>query len=251
MDALTLLIVDDEPPARKKLRSFLEEEKGAGEWRILEAGNGIDAARMIREEKPDIVFLDIQMPGMTGFEVIDVVGTVNMPAVVFVTAYDQYAIEAFDVQAVDYLLKPFHNERFRKAFQRAQEKLNSGTASEEVNRIMEHVGKSAAPPDRIMVKKGQRYFFVKTSDIIHISAEEKYVRIHTATESYLMRDSMIRMEKRLDSARFIRIHRSSIVNIDHIKEVQPWTHGDYVVILKEGTKLNLSRRYSDRLLQTF
>jgi len=252
---MKILIVDDEQPARRKIRSYLAEESGIGS--ILEAGNGVDAVRLIEEEKPDLVFLDIQMPGMTGFEVIEAVGIDNMPVVVFVTAYDQYAVDAFEVEAVDYLLKPYDQERFRKSFTRAvgqvkvrADGVGDGAASV-VRRLLEEVDKGRGYAGRIMVKKGPRFFFIKTGEIAYISAEEKYVKLHTGGDVYLIRETMARMEGRLDPAVFARIHRSTIVNIDHIKEIQPWTHGDYVVILKDGTTLNLSRRFSDRLLSRF
>jgi two-component system LytT family response regulator len=255
MKEMKILIVDDEQPARRKIRAYLAEESGIGS--VLEAGNGVDAVRLIEEEKPDLVFLDIQMPGMTGFEVIEAVGTDNMPVVVFVTAYDQYAVDAFEVEAVDYLLKPYDQERFRKSFTRAvgQVKVRANGvgngAASVVRRLLEEVNKGRGYAGRIMVKKGPRFFFIKTGEIAYISAEEKYVKLHTEGDVYLIRETMSRIEGRLDPAVFARIHRSSIVNIDFIKEIQPWTHGDYVVILKDGTKLNLSRRFSERLLGKF
>jgi len=251
LNRLKLLIVDDEPPARKKIRTFLEAQENAPHMLISEAGNGIDALHMINEEAPDLVFLDIQMPGMTGFEVIEAVGVENMPAVVFVTAYDQYAIDAFEVQAIDYLLKPFHLERFNKSLSRALEKIETGKErpKDDMLRLLEQLTQGKKFSHRVMVKKGERYFFVKVRDIMYISAEEKYVKLHAAGETYLIRDTMSAMENRLDPALFARIHRSYIVNVDCIKEVQPWTHGDYVVLMKDGAKLSLSRRYSDRILK--
>lgn len=246
MNRLRILIVDDEPPARKKLRSFLDKEKKVSS--IIEAENGIRAVECIHEKKPDLVFLDIQMPKMTGFEVIEAIGVDKMPVVVFVTAYDQYAIEAFEVQAVDYLLKPFDRERFGKSFERAVERIamkkdNIAAIHQLLNRMRE--GEKYL--ERILVSIGQRYFFIKVAEIAYISAAEKYVNLHTETKSYLVRDTMARLEQRLDPVRFARIHRSTIVNVDFIKEMQPWAHGDYVVILKNGEKLTASRRYRERL----
>ncbi len=251
MKKMKILIVDDERPARRKIRAYLAEEGGIGS--ILEAENGVEAVRLIGEGGVDLVFLDIQMPGMTGFEVIEAVGIDHMPVVVFVTAYDQYAIDAFEVEAVDYLLKPFDQERFRKSFTRAVGRVKSRDvgADSVVRRLLEEVNKSKGYVRRIMVKKGPRFFFVRVDEIAYISAEEKYVKLHTEGDEYLIRETMSRMEGRLDPGVFARIHRSTIVNIDYIKEIQPWTHGDYVVILKDGTKLNLSRRFSDRLLSKF
>jgi len=246
MHNIKILIVDDEQPARKKIRSFLKEETEIGS--VLEAENGIEAVKKIHEENPDLVFLDIQMPGMTGFEVIESVGVGNMPVLVFVTAYDQYAIDAFEVQAIDYLLKPYDQDRFRKSFTRALKQLelkHSNTAV--LKNLLNEIKSEKEYLDRIMVNIGHRFFYIKTSNIIYISAEEKYVNLHTERDQYLVRDTMNNMEQKLDPAKFKRIHRSHIVNIDFIKEMQPSSHGDYVVILKDGTKLTLSRRFRDRL----
>lgn len=245
---LHVLVVDDEQPARKKLHSFLKQEPGIDS--IIEAKNGIEAAQLIREKGPDLVFLDIQMPGMNGFEVIEAVGVNNMPPVVFVTAYDQYAIDAFEVEAVDYLLKPYHQERFKKSFNRARQQIEAGNEhSAVIQRLLAEVHKGKKYLQRIMVKKGPRFFFVKTQNILYISAEEKYVKLHTAEGSHLIRETMGRMEERLDPSVFARIHRSTIVNLDFIAEIQPWSHGDSIVILKSGEKLTLSRRFRDRLLE--
>lgn len=243
---LNILIVDDEQPARKKILSYLQEEENVAS--VREAENGLEAVRMIRKKKPDLVFLDIQMPGMNGFEVIDSIGPKNMPPVIFVTAFDQYAVDAFEVQALDYLLKPFDKTRFQKSYSRAREKWGSGENEQEVIRnLLNAVKKEESRLGHILVQKQSRYFPVKKDNIIHISSYEKYVRLHTREGVYLLRKTMQRMEEDLDSSKFIRIHRSSIVNVDFIKEIQPWSHGDGIVILKDGTRLTLSRRYRDRL----
>jgi len=248
MRDIKILIADDEQPARKKIRSLLREEKGIGS--IIEAENGIEAVRKIQGENPDLVFLDIQMPGMTGFEVIESVGVENMPVVVFVTAFDQYAINAFEVQAIDYLLKPFDQERFRKSLNRALKQVELKNSNVVVlKNLLNEIRSEKEYLDRIMVNVEQRFFYIKTSDVIYISAEEKYVNLHTKKDQYLVRDTMNNLEQKLDSAKFKRIHRSHIVNIDFIKEIQPLSHGDYVVILKDGTRLTLSRRYRDRLFK--
>jgi two-component system LytT family response regulator len=246
MQGIRVLIVDDEQPARKKLHSFLAKEEGVAS--VIEAENGVEAARLIRENEPDLVFLDIQMPGMNGFEVIESVRGESMPAVVFVTAYDQYAIEAFEVQAVDYLLKPFDHERFKKSFSRAVERIQFKSENATIfKRLLEEMHREEKYLKRIMVNAGSRFFFVKTGEIMFVSAEEKYVKLHTEKETHLVRETMNGMEERLDPAKFARIHRSNIVNIDFIKEIQPWSHGDYVVILKNGTRLTLSRRFRERI----
>ena len=247
MKGLDVLIVDDEQPARRKLRSYLKKEAGIDA--IFEAENGIDAVSRIRKSHPDLVFLDIQMPGLNGFEVIEKVGIESMPAVIFVTAYDEYALDAFEVQAVDYLLKPFDEERFRKSFSRAKAQIQTGSQNAAFfKNLLSEVYKEKKYLHRIMVKKGSRYLFVNTSEISYISAYEKYINLHTREGTHLVRDTMNRMESRLDPDDFARIHRSSIVNLNYVKELQPWSHGDCIVILKDGTRLNLSRRYRDKLL---
>lgn len=246
MRDIRILIVDDEQPARKKIKTFLEKEENIDA--IFDATNGVEAVRLIDEKEPDLVFLDIQMPGMNGFEVIETVGVENMPAVVFVTAYDQYAINAFEVQAVDYLLKPFDEERFRKSFHRALKQMRSDSVHlAAIQGLLDEIRKEKKYLEKIMVNVGHRYFFIPTCDIAYISAEEKYVRLHTEKDTYLVRDTMHRMEERLDPSKFTRIHRSVIVNVEYIEEMQPWSHGDYIVILKNGERLTISRRYRDRL----
>lgn len=244
---MKILIVDDEQPARKKLRTFLEKEKGVA--LILEAGNGVEAARLISEDKPDLVFLDIQMPGMNGFEMIAAVGVENMPAVIFVTAYDQYALAAFEVQAIDYLLKPFDHARFKKSFQRAVKRLEAKPENVVLlQRLLAEISAERTFLQRLMVSVGARFFFIKTSEILFISAEEKYVNLHTEKGAYLMRETMTRLEARLDPSTFARIHRSYLVNVDFIKELQPASHGDSLARLKNGVELPVSRRYRERLM---
>jgi two-component system LytT family response regulator len=244
---ITALVADDEQPARKKIVSFLNEEKGLIA-RIFEAENGVKAVQILEEQTIDVVFLDIQMPGMTGFEVIDTIGVENMPAVVFVTAFDQYAINAFEVQAIDYLLKPFDQARFQQSFHKALNQVQrKNDSSTKLIQLIADIRKEKPYMQRIVVHEGVRYLFVQVKDIHYISAEEKYVQLHTEKESYLKRDTMNRLEQLLDPSKFARIHRSTIINMDFIKELQSWSHGDYIAILKNGKELTVSRRYRDRL----
>jgi len=243
---ISILIVDDEFPARKKIKTFLKQE--AGIVALLEAANGDEAVQQIREGKPDLIFLDIQMPGMSGFEVIETVGVENMPAVIFVTAHDQYALEAFEVQAVDYLLKPFDPERFKKSFDRALRRVqlkNENTAV--FKNLLGEVNQEKKYLQRVLVNLGARFFFVKTNEIVFIEADEKYAKLHTAKENYLIRETMNNLEQRLDPEKFSRVQRSYIVNLDFIKEIHPWSHGDFQVVLKIGVQLAGSRRFRERL----
>lgn len=229
-----VVIADDEAPARRIVRSYLA---GRAEVEIVaEAENGIEVVEAVRTLEPDLVVLDVQMPGMTGFEAIDAIGAEAMPAVVFATAYDEFALRAFDVNAVDYLLKPFSRERFERAVERALERRPIAPLI------------ASLPLERVVVRERDRLFFIPADEIVHLSAEGNYVRVHTAEKSHLIRGTLAELEARLDPKRFARIHRSGIVNIAAIKEVRPHFHGDYVVTLKNGETLRLSRRYQARLL---
>jgi two-component system, LytTR family, response regulator len=247
MNELKIIVIDDEQPARKKILSFLNDSNN--NFILHEAANGIEAIEKINSILPDLVFLDIQMPGMTGFEIIEHIGVEKMPAVVFVTAYDQYAIDAFEVNAVDYLLKPFDFDRFEKALNKSLEKIElKKSRKNELSSLLKEINESQKFKERFLINHSGKYFFVQTNDINFISSEEKYVSLHTANGTYLMRETMNNMETKLDSVKFARIHRSFIVNVSQIKEIQPWSHGDYVIVLKTGEKINMSRRFKDRLM---
>ena len=229
-----VVIADDEAPARRIVRSYLG---GRADVEVVaEAENGLEVVDAVRALGPDLVVLDIQMPGLTGFEAIDAIGLDAMPAVVFATAYDEFALRAFDVNAVDYLLKPFTRERFDRAFERALER-------RPIAPLM-----ASLPLERMVVRERDRLFFVAVADIVHLSAEGNYVRVHTAGDSHLVRGTLADLEARLDPKRFARIHRSGIVNIEAVQEVRPHFHGDYIVTLKTGGTVRLSRRYQARLL---
>lgn len=244
---MKILVVDDESPARKKVLQYLKDE---GIDSVMEAEDGAEAVRVIEEEKPDLVFLDIQMPLMTGFEVIRAVGVENMPTLVFVTAYDKYALEAFEVEAVDYLMKPFDEDRFKRSFGRAVERIRLKRDQKgSYQKILDQMRKREGYLQRIMVKQGSRFFYVKTDDIVYISAEQKYMELHTEKKTFLVRETMNSIGESLDPAKFVRIHRSTLLNVEHMQEIQPWFHGDCTVLLKNGEKLTLSRRYRDRLIK--
>lgn len=255
---IRVLIVDDEPLARDTIRLLLD---GRDSIEIVgEAATGEEAISAIKELEPNLVFLDIQMPGMTGFDVVKTVGPENMPKIIFATAYDEYALKAFDTRAVDYLLKPFDDERFDQALEHAVEQIRSqklGLIRNELASLLEYQSlqteqqkeqsESNDVVERIMVKERDSVFFVRVEDIDWVEAAGDYVSLHVGPKSHLIRDTMTRMESKLGSVDFARIHRSSIVNVNRIKELRPYFHGDYIVYLKNGKELRLSRRYWDRL----
>ena len=248
MTKIRTLVVDDEPMGRERVLSLLQQEEDVEV--IGECSDGTQAIAAIQQHSPDLVFLDIQMPGANGFGVIDAVGAHRMPNVIFVTAYDEYALKAFEYHALDYLLKPFNRDRFQETLKHARASLERRRAGDLGRRLLALVNdiKPDAPRlERLVVKSGGRVFFLRTEEIDWIEAAGNYVRLHLGDESHLFRETMNRMEARLDSRRFVRIHRSRIVNSERIKELQPWFNGEYVVILRNGTRLTLSRGYRDRL----
>jgi two-component system LytT family response regulator len=240
------VVVDDEPLARDRLLKLLRarpEIEVAGE-----ASNGRDAVELIRATRPDLVFLDVQMPELDGFGVLAALEENERPAVVFVTAFDKFALQAFDVHAIDYLLKPFDKERFQTALQRALDHLASKQPSEIHEQLSALLNEMRPAPtnDRIAVKTDGRIVFVKTGDIDWIEAADNYVSLHVGKESHLLRETMTAVEARMPK-QFLRISRSTIVNTERIKELQPLVHGEYAVILRDGTKLTLSRSHRDKL----
>ena len=242
------LIVDDEPLAREGMRMHL---KDAEDIEVVgECGDGEDAVIAIDALAPDLVFLDVQMPGLDGFGVINAVGAEKMPTVIFITAYDEYALKAFEVHALDYLLKPFDGTRFLRTLERARERLERQRAGDLGKRLLAMVQdlkpEPSQPSDRLVVRSGGRIFFIRTDEIDWVDAAGNYVRLHVKGDAYLCRETMSAMEARLDAAQFVRIHRSHIVNADRIKELQPGS-ADHAVILRSGVKLPLSRGYKDRL----
>jgi two-component system LytT family response regulator len=246
--SIRVLVTDDEPIARRRIRRFLRAESNVEV--IGEASNGREAIEAIRQHNPDLVFLDVQMPGMDGFEVVENLERTKLPAVVFVTAHDAHALRAFEIHALDFLLKPFDQTRFEKALERARGHLSQTTGPVLDSRLvtlLEELHEERKYSERLIVKSSGRVFFVRTEEIDWVEASGNYVKIHTKSDAHLLRESMKNMEAKLDPKTFVRIHRSAIVNIDHIKELEPWFHGEYIVIMRDGTRLTASRVFSDRL----
>ncbi|MBI4502272.1 MAG: response regulator transcription factor [Gemmatimonadetes bacterium] len=249
------LIVDDEPAARAALRTLLNDDP---EIQVVgEAADGRAAVETIEHHEPDLVFLDIQMPEMDGFAVLASLEVARIPVIVFVTAYDQYALQAFEVHAIDYLLKPYSDDRFREALAHAKNQVGDGKAGavgRQIQALLEGLGQGSRPPAapdrylrRLTVKSGGRVTILPVKDVDWVEAEGDYVRIHVGRQWHLLRETMKQIEAQLDPGRFVRIHRSTIVNVDRIKELQPFFRGEYVVILQDGTSLKLSRGYKSRL----
>jgi two-component system LytT family response regulator len=242
------LIVDDEPLARDRIRTLLA---GDDEVEVVgECADGREAADAVRRLAPDLVFLDIQMPHLDGFGVVEAVGADRMPPTVFVTAYDRHALRAFEVAALDYLLKPFDRDRFRATLQRAKDRLRRDRAADTPARLtalLDEVQALRRPADRIAVKAEGRILLVPTETIDWVEACGNYSKLHVGRHTHLLRETMSALEDRLDPMRFARIHRSTIVNAERIRELQPHFHGDYVVVLADGTELMMSRGYRPRL----
>lgn len=244
--ALRVLIVDDERPARQKLRRLLAQQSAVGA--VFEAATGMDALRLIASERPDLVFLDLQMPDLTGIEVLRALPSDAAPHVIFVTAYDQYAVEAFDLAVVDYLLKPFDRERFERAFARAREALESRERREDLERAVRLLSRERADTvDRLLVEAGGRTIFVRIRDIERVEAERNHVILHAPPNRYRLRASISAVERRLDERAFARLGRGVVVNLDRIIEMIPAGHGDADVLLRSGARVRCSRRYRDRL----
>jgi len=246
------LIVDDEPLARERVKRFLAGEPDVEV--IGECSDGIQTVEAIETLKPDLIFLDIQIPEADGFAVIEKIGVEKLPPVIFITSYDQYALRAFDVHAVDYLLKPYNQERFQLALERARAQLQNGQTDvldERLRSLLESLKPEQKYLERLMIKSSGRVIFLRTEEIEWIEAEGNYLRIHAGREAYMLRETMNNLAARLDPNKFARIHRSTLVNIERIKELQPMFGGDYVVILHNGTQLTLSRSYRDKLLEHF
>jgi two-component system, LytTR family, response regulator len=267
------LIVDDEPLARQRLRRLLDADPDIA---ILgECGDGPEAVAALRAQRPDLVFLDVQMPGMDGFGVLQALAgaappsaalpsaarpsaalpnaappNAALPVVIFVTAHDRYALKAFEVHALDYLLKPFDKARFGAAVARAKLQVRQGNAvalNERLHDLLQTLPDRRSRPERLVVKSGGRIYFVAIADIDWIEAAGNYVRLHVGKDDHLVRESLTALEKKLKPSQFVRVHRSTIVNLERVRELQPAFHGDYVIILNDGTELALSRSCRERL----
>jgi two-component system, LytTR family, response regulator len=245
-----VLLVDDEPLARAILREMLSDDPDV--MIIDESYNGRHALDAVRRQAPDLVFLDVQMPEAGGFDLLEALGQEPWPHVIFVTAYDQYAVRAFEVHALDYLLKPFDRERFDACWQRAKAQILRDREQNTNNQILELLEDLKAGQqhlERLVVKTGGRIYFVRTDEIDWIDAEGNYVSVHTGKTSHLLRETISNLAAQLDPKEFVRIHRSTIVRLDRIKELQPWFHGEYRVTLHDATQLTLSRNYRENLQQ--
>lgn len=243
------LIVDDEPAARDYIRDLLKKDKTI---EITgEASDGLEAVKTAIVQKPDLIFLDIQMPGMDGFEVVEHLFQVFQPHIIFVTAYDRYALKAFEVNAIDYLLKPFESTRFRKSLERAKAIILSSKNrdfDERMNAFVQNIKQGKKHLKRLLVKSRGRIYFVRADDIQHIEAAGNYVSLRVTGTEHLIRGTLNAIEKQLDPEKFVRIHRSTIVNIEFIRELQPQSSGDYILLMADGRKLTLSRTYKNNLL---
>ncbi len=255
MEPIRTLIVDDELLARKRIRNLLRGKRG---FEVTgECANGKEAVTTITRQRPDLIFLDVQMPDLDGFGVARSIAAEYQPVIVFVTAYDQYAVRAFEFHALDYLLKPFDDERFEKTLEWVRTQIERNQLHDFSERMMglledyqgqrSTAGAQAQKLSRIMVKSAGRIFFINTEEIDWIEAEGCYARLHTGRQSHLLRETMSALEARLDSQLFLRIHRSTIVNRERIKELLPQSHGECTVVLQDGTQLRLSRSYRDKL----
>jgi two-component system LytT family response regulator len=250
-ERIRALVVDDEPLARARMRTLLADHPDVDI--VGECGNGADAIIAIDKHAPQLVFLDIQMPELDGFGVIEAVGAERMPLVIFVTAYDEYAVQAFEVHALDYLLKPVERERFAAALGRAKARLadpatrSAAPDKHQLAALLEHLGRRQRRDLRLAIKVDGRLLLLRTAEIDYIEAVDNHAKIHVGAETHLVRDTLTRLEQRLPAARFLRIHRSTIVNTERVRELQPWFQGDFVVILHDGSRHTSGRSYRQKL----
>lgn len=238
---LRAIVVDDEPPARRRLLALLEGEPRVEV--VAECEDGGAALDAVRRLQPDLMFLDVQMPGLDGFDVVELLKADACPAVIFVTAYDKYAMQAFDVHAADYLLKPFARARLATAVTRAAALAGSAENPTRLQALLETI-RNGRPLRRFLVRTAGRAYAVRVEEVESIEAADHYVELRTAAAAHLLREPLSAIERRLDPARFVRIHRSTIVNVDRIKELRPLFHGEFTVLLASGRTVHCSRTYA-------
>ncbi len=248
MTRLTALIADDERLARQRIRTLLS---GFPQVKIVaEAGDGREAVEQIETLRPSLVFLDVQMPELDGFAVLEKIDSATLPVVIFVTAYDAFALRAFEVHAVDYLLKPFTRARFGRAMEHVLQRLgqkDDGALAPQLVSLLESVRRDRQAQDRVAIRTEEGIYFVRISEIDWVEASGNYLKLHAGSQQHPLRDTLKNFQERLDPNRFLRVHRSAIVNIDAIQRLERWFHGEYSVVLRDGTKLTSSRSYSERL----
>ncbi|MBT8403516.1 MAG: LytTR family DNA-binding domain-containing protein [Gemmatimonadetes bacterium] len=247
MTTLSVLIVDDEAPARQRLRDLLRAVPGID--LLGECDDGPSAVDAIVERSPDVVFLDVQMPEMSGFDVLHALEPERMPMIVFVTAYDRHAVAAFEAGALDYLLKPFTEDRFRASVERVRERLEREGPGAERERVRRWLAGGGAPSGRIVVRSGSRIRFVEVAAVLRIEAEGNYVRLHTAEGDHLVRGSLRSFASRLSPAGFVRVHNSHVVNWARVQELERWGHGEYRITLEGGDAVVSSRTYASDIQQ--
>lgn len=242
---MRVLVVDDEPAARRKILRFLQDEPDVEV--VGEAASGREAVERILSERPDLIFLDIHMPDMDGFDVVEALAqSPHMPSIVFATAHDDYAVRAFEISALDYLLKPFDRERFERALSRARKSVASAPDADQAHlmTLLDALRPPGRFPRRLLVPHEGRSVFVNVAEIVRLESERNDVTIHTKRGVFTLRSTLESMEQKLDPEQFVRIHRSHLVNLDAIREIHPWFHGDYKIVLHDGTELMWSRRYA-------
>ena len=246
-EALRVLIADDEPHARARMRELLATQPDVEI--VAECGDGADAVRAITDLAPELVFLDVQMPELDGFGVVQAVGADRMPAVIFVTAYDEHALRAFEVHAIDYLLKPVDRDRFTETLARASRQIRAGSGPALEQRVLDWLERLAnrQPPGRLALRVEGSTLFPRADEIDWLEAHNNHVRVHAGAKTHLVRETLTNFLRRLTAAQFLRVHRSAAVNVERIKEIQPWFAGDYVLILFDGTRITSGRSYRQEL----
>lgn len=251
MGQIRAIVVDDEPLARQGIRQMIEQDPDLAI--VAECADGVEAIEAVQHHHPDLLFLDIQMPEVSGFEVLERINPEEMPLVIFVTAYDQHALRAFQVHALDYLLKPFDRERFVEALDRAKMQIREKQGGDLTRRILTMLDDNkpgVGQLERIMIKSGGRITFLRSEEVDWIEAQGDYVCLHCQGKKHLIRERISVLEEQLPPSQFVRIHRSTIINISRVKEMEPLYHGEYVVLLIDGTRLTMSRSYREKVFQS-